>query len=114
MGKLVILLLEVIFLKSLIGDKIEKDILFREIIKKHYSLLEFESKNKINIKNIIKKIFNNIDKKITELASLYEYWEYEERQSKFIIGGQKVYEFYDLQELLSELFICKFLEKCSI
>ena len=83
--------------KSLIGNKIKKDILFKEIIKKHYSLLKFESKNKINLKNIINKIFNNIDKKIKTLVTLYEYWEYEERQSKFIIGGQRVYDFYDLQ-----------------
>ncbi len=36
--------------KSLIGNKIKKDILFKEIIKKHYSLLNLNQKIKLILK----------------------------------------------------------------
>ena len=82
---------------TLIGKKIKKENLVNEIINKHFSLLNCQTRNRTKLKSVILRTFNRIDKKVRDLASLYEYWEYEERQSKFIIGGQRVYDFYNLK-----------------
>ena len=73
-------------------------ILVKEIFSKHYSLWKEPS--------VIKKdMIKGLEKKIDELKSLkeyknckqediYEIWEYHERQVKFILQGQRVYDYF--------------------
>ncbi len=73
--------------------------LINKIIEKHYGLwinLKTEE-NKEIIYQIIKKKLSKIDKYNPSLEEYFEYWEYEERQSKFIISGQKTYDFLNIK-----------------
>ena len=80
----------------------DKNYLFEEIIKQNYSLWKnkLNSKNIKYIKNKINKKFETIDINFYNNLSLYEFWEYDERQSKFIINGQRNYEFLGLHWFL--------------
>ena len=81
------------------------EILYKEIIKKHYSLWKnLLTPNNISIlkKKIDIVLFNKCFKKSQSesntkiLGDLFERWEYEERQIKFIVNGQRAYDFFEL------------------
>lgn len=68
------------------------------IYKKHYSLWDWKDKfNQYNTE-FEKKIYNNIKIKDTmtseEAASLFEEWDWKERQAKFICNSVRVYEYF--------------------
>ena len=68
------------------------------IIYKHFNLWSEEKFNEdqLNLRNMIKeKYFNNV-KKIHEIIGSYEKFEFENRQVKWVIGQQKVYDFFKL------------------
>ncbi len=77
-----------------------KDI-FDYILKKHFSLWEnhFNNKQKKIIKKMIleslPKSFNNLNKK--EEYKIYEYFEFLNRQSNYVIQGQRVYDFLNIK-----------------
>jgi len=86
-------------------DKNEIDIaeLCNKIIQKHFSLL----KPYLNERNYVNRVNCKIVKTITSCAELnindyqdfakyYELWEWQERQCKRVINGQRIYDFYGL------------------
>ena len=71
------------------------------ILKKHFSLWEnyFDNKQKITIKKII---LENLPKSLNKLHKLeeykiYEYVEFLNRQSNYVIQGQRVYDFLNIK-----------------
>ena len=75
--------------------------LFGAIINKHYSLWE-SLKTKRNlalisekINRILYEVLNQYSTPQDELSlpALYELWEWQERQSKFVVNGQRVYDY---------------------
>ncbi len=77
------------------------EIIFNEHYKKHYSLWESlkTPKNKNLIKNEIIKQINSFNINIKNGISphgILELLEYENRQSKYVINFQRVYDFYNL------------------
>ena len=92
--------------KDLIKKSKNIDLLFNEVFehhyKKHYSLWE-NLLNKENKKVIKIKLFNQIkknieDKDINFMAhGIAEFLEYQNRQTKYVINSQRIYEFYNLK-----------------
>ncbi len=80
-------------------------LLFERAIDKHYSLW-VNLKTKENLNKITDKIKDLIEidreKKVDlqKLASLYEWWEWQERQCKYVINGQRIYDFFNLKWFL--------------
>ena len=75
---------------------------FEQHFIKHYSLWQnlLNAKNKEIIKNLLKQqIKNNIkNTKINYSASgIAEYLEFQNRQTKYVINSQRIYEFYNLK-----------------
>jgi asparagine synthase (glutamine-hydrolysing) len=76
-----------------------KENILNSIIKKHFSLWGQLSTFR-NINKIKKSLWNEIESSCDTLLeykkdyTLYEYAEYTDRQSKYVITGQRVYEFY--------------------
>ncbi len=71
-------------------------IIFNETIKKHFSLWG-SLKTKNNLANIKQQLKNEIPIKLTTCDKdhgIYEYSEFINRQSKYVISGQRAYEFY--------------------
>ncbi len=84
-----------------------------EIIKKHYSLW-LDLTTETNLNTVSQKILKNLELKedVTfdqaEFAKYYELWEWKQRQSKYVVNGQRVYEWfgYDWRlPLWDDLFI---------
>jgi asparagine synthase (glutamine-hydrolysing) len=82
--------------------------LFQGIVGKHYSLWE-SRKTQENLSKISAKVRSTIqdlsgedpDTATSEsLASLYEAWEWQERQSKYVVNGQRVYDYLGYSWLL--------------
>lgn len=80
-------------------------LLFERAIDKHYSLW-VNLKTKANVNEIADKIkaLLEIEKEkkvdLQELARLYERWEWQERQCKYVINGQRIYDFFHLKWFL--------------
>ena len=80
-------------------------LLFERAIDKHYSLW-VNLKTDENLNKIADKIKDILDidgeKKVDlqRLASLYERWEWQERQCKYVINGQRIYDFFHLKWFL--------------
>ena len=98
-------------------DVISKTLDF--IISKHFNLWSEEKFNddQIEIKKKIKNLyFNNIEKWV-DIISSYEKFEFENRQVKWVIGQQKVYDFFNLNSYLplwSLSFINFFTKKINV
>lgn len=80
-----------------------EDRVLKRIIEKHYSLwtnlMTFENIEiiKNEIKKSLKYYFDILDgSSYQNDAAIYEMWEYEERQTKYVINGQRTYEHYGL------------------
>jgi asparagine synthase (glutamine-hydrolysing) len=79
----------------------EEDIKFllNNIISKHHSLWKHLKTNK-NLDKISNKILSSINKNHNDIisdddfASYYEYYEWQERQCKYVINGVRVYEWF--------------------
>ena len=73
--------------------------LYEEIIKKNFSLWTnyLSNENLLKIKKIIEEKFMKLKEFRYSDAELYEYWEFEERQTKFILNGQRTYDFLKLK-----------------
>ena len=69
------------------------------IINKHFSLWD-NIKTKENIKNISTKIRNLIPTNIHQLYQMFEYWEWQERQCKYVVNCVRMYDFLDYSWLL--------------
>jgi asparagine synthase (glutamine-hydrolysing) len=84
---------------NMIGDEqIDRKAILKIIIEKHYNLWKWD-KSKHEINNKLKaKINQELGVKSyrynEELADDYEYWGWQERQSKFICNSVRVYEFW--------------------
>jgi asparagine synthase (glutamine-hydrolysing) len=92
-----------------------KNLIFNEIINKHYSLWG-NLKTQKNLKNIETQLRKEMPvefgKKIND-HGFYEYSEFLNRQSKYVINNQRVYEFYgfDWRMPLWDIEYLKFWEK---
>lgn len=80
-------------------NQVLSDLILDQLIDKHFSLWGY-LKTKKNIKEIKNQLWNSITKHCNNLnlenAHLfYEYSEFIDRQSKYVISGQRIYEFYD-------------------
>lgn len=92
----------------------EKDLLIKDIdgninnitkdhFNKHYSLWNTlkTNKNEHIIKNkLAEQATRNIKQKAVPLYSLLEYLEYENRQTKYVVNCQRIYDFYNLHWLI--------------
>jgi asparagine synthase (glutamine-hydrolysing) len=78
--------------------KIEQNEIIKDIFRKHYNLWNWSSKyNKlapIFKKKIISISENFYGKLPEEAANIFEYWEWQNRQAKFIVNSVRVYEIF--------------------
>lgn len=83
---------------------INYDVLLKKIMAKHYSLNYNLMNNDSYLsvaKSRISKVLNGfkIDRTLTfqEFAKLYELWEWQERQCKCVVNGQRHYDYYGIK-----------------
>jgi len=87
---------------EILNTTIRKENILTQLIEKHFSLWGYLKTNQ-NIKKIKKILWDEIVKECGELQKksndhlFYEYSELIDRQSKFVIAGQKVYEYYNYE-----------------
>lgn len=77
-----------------------KNDLIDGIVQKHYGLWPERLKNKSTASGIYKKVRDLLPEKndgAQEIASNYEYWEWQERQAKFVINSVRVYDFWGFE-----------------
>ena len=81
--------------------KIDNKEVIATIIDKHLSLWPNE-KSKENYKHLTNKIFSGLAdlNDIYNLSDIYEYWEFKERQCKYIVNGQRAYDFMNIKWFL--------------
>lgn len=81
---------------STISELINKTLNY--IISKHYNLwcATKITENQQQIKQVLKKLYFSNVKTLKDLAESYETFEYENRQVKWVVGQQKVYDFFNL------------------
>ncbi len=82
---------------SLFFNNSSKKTLINEIISRHFSLWKshrFDNKIKKKLTDKILEYELNLKKNDLSLADLYEIWEFEERQVKFIVQGQRIYDYF--------------------
>ena len=93
------------------GDHIPKEYtgdysineLFKIIFQKHYSLWSKMKNKNLDLmsqqfnKEIDKVNFPDYEKKKYAFFSRHEYWEWVERQTKWVVNGQRVYDFFNLK-----------------
>lgn len=95
------------------------DCVVNEIFERHYYLWTIWNNNIVNeIKNKIKiniPKLNSMDKR-EEAAKVFEYWDWKERQSKFIINSLRVYEHFNYSWMIPlwDLEIMEFFNKIPI
>lgn len=85
-------------------QKSYKEVITNNLISKHFSLWGY-LKSEHNIKRIENQLWQEISEIHNNMPgfqnhSLYEYSEYLGRQSKYVITGQRVYEFYNYEWFL--------------
>lgn len=78
----------------LLSPKADYNDLMNYIIKKHYSLWD-ELLVDENIEKIKERILPEFDNS-QSILSQYETWEFQERQAKYVVNGQRVYDFLGL------------------
>ena len=81
-----------------------KDITIDAIIAKHFSLWGY-LKTTVNLNNIKEKLYLTVFEDFQKITNenihlIYENYEYANRQSKYVISGQRVYEFYNYDWIL--------------
>ena len=85
---------------EMLNTPLRKENILNQLIEKHFSLWGYLKTNQ-NIKKIKKNLWDEIVKECGELQKksndhlFYEYSELIDRQSKFVIAGQKAYEYYN-------------------
>ena len=85
---------------KMLNTTLRKENILNQLIEKHFSLWGYLKTNQ-NIKNIKKNLWDEMVKGCGEFQNksndhlFYEYSELIDRQSKFVIAGQKAYEYYN-------------------
>jgi asparagine synthase (glutamine-hydrolysing) len=83
------------------GKETSWEIMFDELVAKHFSQW-LHLKNSNNLSLIEEHIKRELSMAVPnpyeyhDKAALYEYWEWQERQSKYIVNGQRVYDWLQL------------------
>lgn len=83
-------------------DKAKNLFCVLEAIRKKHFCLWLKDDLKLNNFKINEKIKNSLDDELLDypLSDIYENWEYRERQSKFVVNGQRAYEFLNFDWFL--------------
>ncbi|MDC0644651.1 asparagine synthase C-terminal domain-containing protein [Alphaproteobacteria bacterium] len=90
-----------IFFEDQISGEFNDNTIVNEVIKKHFSLWTQHSKFDLN-EHIRSQLFAELkeeglaDSKPEDRYAIFEFLEFTNRQSKFVINGQRIYEFYNL------------------